>query len=78
MLEIKVIMDELGIIPTEDLIQELGKRFEHWVFAGIQTGYEGHDKARTKRHFDGNMATCAGLCTLLQTMIAETFEESRD
>ncbi len=68
--------EEIGLIPTDDLIKELEKRFEHMIFAGIRVGYESSERTRTKRYFNGNYATCSGLCSLLQGMIWEALEDA--
>lgn len=67
---------ELSLIPTEQLIDELDKRFCHFVFSGCQvlTGKEGskeESKIFTMRKWNGNSATCIGLCGMLQVVITD-------
>jgi len=64
-------MVELELISTDDLITEMSNRFEHFVIAGLQTGYAGKDNIATKRSWKGNLATCAGLASQLQHAINE-------
>ena len=59
----------LELILLDDLITELGNRFEHFVFSSMQTKIGGEDKILTFRKWKGNPATCCGLCSQLQIVI---------
>jgi hypothetical protein len=51
---------ELELIVTDDLVEELARRFDVFVVGGIQAGVRG-DEYHTLRHCTGNFHTCAGL-----------------
>jgi len=42
-------MTDLDLVPTEDLLKALKRRFDHMVFAGIKNmgGGQGEDSARS-------------------------------
>jgi hypothetical protein len=61
--------NEIQLILTDDLITELCGRFEHSVFAGLQTKVYNPTDVHVEKHFEGNHATCAGLCSQLQYFI---------
>jgi len=54
-------MDNLQLIPTQQLIDELSSRFDHFIATGI------HLLGKTKmdevyRYYKGNTYLCLGLC----------------
>lgn len=71
-------MSDLKFIPTDELLGELCSRFEHSVFAGLQSKVFSKNDCHTKKHFEGNHATCAGLCSQLQYLINKDDIDSAD
>lgn len=61
--------NSLQFVSTSDLINELMGRYEHSVFAGIQTAVKDKDDVITDRHYQGNFATCSGLCNEIIDLI---------
>jgi len=61
--------ERLALTPTDDIIKELGNRYEHFVFSGMQTAIGGKDKILTTRKWQGNSATCIGLAHMLTNVI---------
>lgn len=67
-------MNDLELYSTDDLIAELGKRFEHFVIAGrgkrikSKGGYDFDS-------FEGNWIVCLGLCEKVKLTIAEDYKE---
>ena len=49
-------LDELKLIPTPDLVNELGKRFQNLVFLG-----QGDITLEGASYLHGNFYTCLGL-----------------
>ena len=71
-------MDNLDLIPLNDLLEALNRRFEHWIFSGIQTAIGGKDKILTVRKWNGNNATCSGLASMLQGAIYQKNMEENE
>lgn len=62
-------MDDLSLVSTDDLLETLGARFDHWVFTGVQIrnrNNDGDGLAVTHRRFFGNNAQCLGLCRQME------------
>lgn len=82
-------MDDIELVPTDDLVRELLHRFDHAVFAGVRiekTMHIGEVKPgtvmeqewgdiHTLRRWFGNSFTCSGLCASLSTSILKDFSE---
>jgi hypothetical protein len=63
----------LDLVSTDDLIEELSKRFDHFVMHGLQAGLEGGNAVKFRRTLKGNPYTCVGLCELLKSLaVAQT------
>lgn len=60
---------DLALIPLTDLMAELHKRFDIWVFSGMQLRGGEREQIATFRKWGGNSTTCAGLCSQLQIAI---------
>lgn len=59
-------MDELSLIPTDELLKELFSRYDHAVFAGeksMDSEYHGVHKKWTGQHL-----ACIGLAYHIQAM----------
>lgn len=56
-------MTDLKLTPTKDLIDELGSRFEHYIFGGIQTNVGKKDNMISTRRYAGCFTMCKGLCS---------------
>lgn len=68
--------EELHLIPTEDLIEELKGRFDDFVIAGQK--YE-TDKSRLDTwDFAGDYTNCLGMCALLQYKINQDRDGASD
>ena len=59
----------LEFVLTEDLIEELGNRHEHWIFAGIKTNVKNKDDMVTLKRYSGNYTVCSGLASQMQFLI---------
>ena len=68
----------LELVPTVALINELMDRFEHSVFAGIQTAVKDKDDIITQRHYQGNWVTCSGLCNEIISVINNEREDKEE
>lgn len=72
--------NDLSLVPFDDLIAELHKRFDIFIFSGMQFRKIGKEELNTIRRWAGNKATCAGLASQLQialydTQCAEAYDE---
>lgn len=67
-------MEEIQLVPTDDLINELLRRYEHSVFAAFESLQD--DKTLYVSRWKGNSATCAGLCSKTVESIWTDFRES--
>jgi hypothetical protein len=54
---------DLELVETNDLVEELFKRFDHVIFAGMK----GHtiDKQKVAARSYGNPFACSGLCQMV-------------
>lgn len=66
--------DELGLVPTEKLIEELSRRYDDIVFAGSRC--RNKEDVALKRYYNGAFLACAGLCETLNHIIMRDFEEA--
>ncbi len=65
-------MDGLSVVPTDDLIEELKKRFDHTIFFGLRAvsvEKNGTLNWETKRRHSGNGFMCLGLCDNMKAYI---------
>ncbi|MHC4300525.1 MAG: hypothetical protein ACYS7Y_24885 [Planctomycetota bacterium] len=64
----------LEFTTTDELLDELGKRFDHAMFVGMT---DTTDKVvTTTRRWRGNHHTVVGLCADVQKLVLEDFHES--
>ncbi len=73
-------MKEIGLILTEELIQELLNRYEHAIFMGVKIPQLEKDgkyvgEIVSLRRWIGNSYTCAGLCASLSRSIMSSFTD---
>lgn len=66
---------ELSLIDSDDLIEELFRRFDHAIFGGIKTF--ALQSNQVLRHFDGNHHTCVGLAIDVIDMIRRDIREEQ-
>ena len=64
-------MTDLQLIGTKEILEELKSRFEHMVFAGVKTHVHKENDSVTVRRYSGNLTVCRGLCSELETDIAD-------
>jgi hypothetical protein len=72
MSEDKKISNDLSLVSFDDLIAELHKRFDIFIFSGMQFRKIGSEELHTVRRWAGNKATCAGLASQLQIALYDT------
>ena len=66
---------DLAFFSTEDLVDELVKRFDHVIFAGLKV--QGDELPYIiHRRQEGNHLTCIGLATSLATYLSIEHEEA--
>lgn len=66
---------DLSLVPIERLLTEIDRRYDNWVFCGMQCDTR-ISKTVTVRKWRGNSATCAGLASQLQIAIYDVYMES--
>lgn len=64
------------LIATVELIEELGRRFEHFVFAGLKMDDYSDKATVTTLRYYGASTTCAGLASNLMFAIHNDFEKT--
>ncbi len=64
--------DDLSLVPFDDLMKELHKRFDVWVFSGMQVRNKEEGTIFTTRKWGGNSTMCGGLVGELQIAIYDT------
>lgn len=60
---------DLTFVQTQQLLDELDKRYEHWIFSGLKTISKNPDRCLTERKWSGNSHTCSGLASMIQQAI---------
>ena len=68
--------EDLKLLSTDDLLAELGSRFDHWVFSGGQIGIQGKNNMRTVRRYGGHYLECIGLARLVERVVIDDFEST--
>lgn len=71
-------MNDLSLIETDTLINELSKRFDASIFMGIQHKVAGLNESKIDNYVHrwfGGHANCLGLVILLKQFISETFHK---
>ena len=63
-------MDDLSLVPTDDLLGALKARFDHMIFSGVQvlggSGIRAHEHVEK---WSGHVTWCAGMATdLIRSM----------
>lgn len=61
--------EDIKLVPTKDLVEELKTRFEVMVFAGLQTNVYVAKDTVYRRSWKGEHIYCLGLCNNLQYYI---------
>jgi hypothetical protein len=60
---------DLSLVSLDDLMVEIDKRFDIWIFSGMQLRNQAAGNICTVRKWKGNSATCAGLASQMQVAI---------
>jgi len=71
-------MQDLKLLETDALLNELNSRFDHLVFVGLKTltlDTSELNRILIKRFWDGNSHTCVGLCEDLARRILRDYED---
>ena len=63
----------LELLPIDDLLDELGNRFDHTVFMGLKL--RDLDNAESTYRVNGGRFICLGLCEELKDQVKYTFDE---
>lgn len=71
-MDIKTIND-IALISSEDLLEELGNRFDSAIFAGIQVGATQNIMYRTK----GSLITSIGMAEFIKTNALKKLMDDR-
>lgn len=69
---------DLSLIPLEDILEEVNRRYDMWIFSGIQLRSRAANEIFTIRKWRGNSATCAGLASQMEIAIYDTACEMAD
>lgn len=59
---------ELGLLPTEELVNEILKRFDDAIFVGVQRQSE--QSGVTASYFAGDLYACLGLSIIAQNHLS--------
>ena len=68
-------MQNIELVQTQDLIEEISKRFDSCIFYGVRKGKSDKDQDRFWWHYIGCKATNLGLCEMMKTRLNESLEE---
>lgn len=63
-------LEDLGLVPTDAMLDELKKRFDHLVFAGTKIGGAGRNDEE-HRIWHGHTVYCAGLAVGLVRFVQD-------
>ncbi len=64
----------MELVPTEVMLEELGRRHEVMVFGGVKL--RAKTNSETQRYIKGEFYPCAGLCVKLQSDIMDKMHAS--
>ena len=69
-----MINKSLDFVLTDDLIKEIGNRFEDWIFSGRQSKIKSKEDTLTVRKYRGDLTVCSGLSSQMSKLINDDFE----
>ena len=64
-------MDDLKLIPTSELLDEIGTRYDEFVFKAYRLNNHSTGNYSELSKLQGNYHICQGLCTQLQIELEE-------
>ena len=67
---------ELSLVSISDILDELDRRLDHWVFSGEQL--RNTASSFKVRRWNGNTTACSGMAANLQTAIYDQDVETDD
>ena len=68
-------MQDLSLVLTDDLIEALKNRYDHFIFSGVKLkSSQGKDWYHTE--FNSNYPICLGLCEIVKDDILKDFEKT--
>jgi hypothetical protein len=65
---------EIEFITTDEMLDELGRRFTHCIFYGVLEGPS--DRSNNVKLILGNQFACVGLAAHLRTVIEQMLEDA--
>lgn len=67
---------DLSLVLTNELSEELTKRFDAIIIYGIQKDMKANKVSNYFDHYVGDQATLIGLCELLKDILKEDFKNN--
>lgn len=64
-----MIKEDLSILPTDDLLDEMSRRFDSMVFLGYRENYYKKGSDNVLDRFHGDYPRMLGLCELLKDKV---------
>lgn len=68
-------MIDLETVSTDDLIDELQRRFDHSIFAGVKEMDDSHDASDVR--WKGSRLQCAGLSQWANRLVLASYAKER-
>ena len=68
--------EEVALVPTDDLVDALRRRFDHIIVAWCMDETESH--IRSSHYWHGNAFACVGLAVELKKGILATLKRDRE
>ena len=63
---------DLSLVSMSEILEEINKRYDMWIFSGLQLRKGSGNDILTSRKWGGNSATCMGLASQMQIAIYDT------
>ena len=70
--------NDLQLIPTNDLLDELLDRFEHIIICGLQTKVESNNDTLFTKQYKGDFTFCRGLCNEMDSYLEREVAKLRE
>ena len=65
---------DLSLVSLDDILEELKKRFDSCIFAGVRNTRE--DRVNMERQYFGDRFVCVALCEMVKELAKDDFFET--
>jgi len=69
---------DIELLSSDQLLEELKKRFDACIFHGVKANYKGKEEDIYLANACGDIATTIGLCVTLKHRLLKEYKPTRD